>query len=469
MQRIRDNVKKSSGEPSTTSMYMIHKYLLLLLLILTGASCQDGDKDDTVEVPEGGKVFDAIVDSKGKGDYTTVQAAIDAAPSGLTSPYKIFITEGIYNECILVRKNKSYIHLIGQSCDGVKIQYALNRVKDTTGEAYDYSIYNPNSPAAQAGYTTDQEALALIQATNFYAENISFINLYGALGSRYNGGLGKNGQADALMLREDRCAFYNCKLVSYQDTWWCRYPTNNTTYRAYAKNCWIEGKTDYIYGSGNVLIENSTLFNVNSGSVIVAGSHYAGTPWGFVLKDCTVDGLSTADGTLAFGRPWQNEPITVWINTTLKIGIREGHWTDMGVLPKLYAEYHTLNKQNADIAIAANIKSTYLVNGTSTSYTADKVLTADKAASYTYENIVKATDAWNPKLYMETPLAAPSNISRTGNTLTWKAVSGAAGYLIFMNGNYMGQTTTTAVTLTNTDEGSSFTVKTVSPYGTVSE
>ena len=38
-----------------------------------------------------------------------------------------------------------------------------------------------------------------------------------------------------------------------------------------------------------------------------------------------------------------------------------------------------------------------------------------------------------------------------------------------MNGNYAGQTTDTTVTLTNTDEGNIYTVKTVCQYGTVSE
>ena len=50
-----------------------------------------------------------------------------------------------------------------------------------------------------------------------------------------------------------------------------------------------------------------------------------------------------------------------------------------------------------------------------------------------------------------------------------RKLSGAAGYLIFMNGNYAGQTTDTTVTLTNTDEGNIYTVKTVCQYGTVSE
>ena len=31
-------------------------------------------------------------------------------------------------------------------------------------------------------------------------------------------------------------------------------------------------------------------------------------------------------------------------------------------------------------------------------------------------------DSWNPKEYMETPLAAPTNVNLSGNTLTWDAV-----------------------------------------------
>ena len=93
------------------------------------------------EISGGGKVFDAVVDSKGNGDFTTIQAAIDAAPGEKTSPYKIFITNGSYNECIRITKNKTFIHLIGESRDGVKIQYALNRAgnysDETQGNATD--------------------------------------------------------------------------------------------------------------------------------------------------------------------------------------------------------------------------------------------------------------------------------------------------------------------------------------------
>lgn len=421
------------------------------------------------EISGGGKVFDAIVDSKGNGDYTTIQAAINAAPAEQTSPYKIFITNGTYEECIRVNKNKTFIHLIGESRDGVKIQYALNRVGDYNNEAqgdapndvWAYSSNNPNSPVRKAGYTKDQNAVALIEATDFYAKNLSIINLYGAFSHRYKGGLGKNGQAEALNNREDRFALDNCVLVSYQDTWWTRYWNNATLHRAYVSNSWIEGHTDYIWGSGDVLIENSTFYNTGTdgGSVITASRTSESDAYGYVIKDCTITGEDTK---FSFGRSQATTTKVVWINTKLEMDIIESHWGYGGAIPAFYAEYNTIDKNGTIISTEGKTITSGDISFNSV------VLTADKAAEYTYENII-AREGWNPKQYIETPLAAPTNVKLTENILTWDAVTGAAGYLIFMNGNYAGQTTDTTVTLTNTDEGNVYTVKAVGQYGMIGE
>lgn len=163
--------------------------------------------------------------------------------------------------------------MIGENPDRVKIQFALNRVEEqTNSDTWPYSIHNPNSPARLAGYTTDQNCVVLIKATDVYLENISIINLYGALKSRYDGGLGKGGQAEALCSHYDRLAMNNCKLVSFQDTWWTRFQKVNGTYgicRAYVQNSWIEGSTDYIWGSGDVLIENCTFFITRAMAVLL--------------------------------------------------------------------------------------------------------------------------------------------------------------------------------------------------------
>ena len=418
------------------------------------------------EISGGGKVFDAVVDSKGNGDFTTIQAAIDAAPGEKTSPYKIFITNGSYNECIRITKNKTFIHLIGESRDGVKIQYALNRAGNysdetqgnATDDAWKYSSNNPNSAVRKAGYTKDQNCVVLVEATDFYAENVSIINLYGALSSRYTGGLGKDGQAEALITRNDRISLYNCVLVSFQDTWWCRHNAYSENL-AYLNNTLIEGRTDYVWGSGNVFIENSKFYNTGDGAYITASGE-TGT-WGFVMKDCTVDGENGITA-FSFGRPYKPNTKTVWINTTLKMDIIASHWSSWSSIPALYGEYNTVDKNGAVISTEGKTVGSGEYQFTSS------VLTASEAANYTYEKIVRA-NSWNPKEYMETPLATPANVNLSGNELSWDAVSGAAGYLIFMNGNFACQTTDTTVTLTNTDEGNIYSVKPVCQYGTVSE
>ena len=117
----------------------------------------------------------------------------------------------------------------------------------------------------------------------------------------------------------------NCLLVSYQDTWWTRYWNNTTPHRAYVYNSWIEGHTDYIWGSGDVLIENSTFYNTGNdgGSVITASRTSESDKYGYVIKDCTVNGDDTK---FSFGRSQATTTKTVWINTKLKMDIIDSHW-----------------------------------------------------------------------------------------------------------------------------------------------
>ena len=61
----------------------------------------------------------------------------------------------------------------------------------------------------------------------------------------------------------------------------------NKTYgicRAYVQNSWIEGSTDYIWGSGDVLIENSTFYNTGNGSFITASRSNETDAYGYVMK-----------------------------------------------------------------------------------------------------------------------------------------------------------------------------------------
>lgn len=426
----------------------------------------------TYEIKLEKRLFDAVVDCNGNGDYTTISEAIEKAPSSSEQPYLIFVANGAYDEALII--TKPYIHLIGQDVEKTKIQKLMCRVKwDGSGSqpvGWDYS--SQNSAFADAnGLTSSNEAVVLVKSNDFHAENISFINLYGARTAEYGGMFG-DGQADALMTRADRISFYNCKAVSFQDTWWVRNNESDNwkglNNRNYADNCWIEGKTDYLYGNGNLLVENSTFYNVySSGNVMTAGSHYEGTTWGHIMRDCIVDGVPEANDNTYFGRPWQNQPIAIWINTTCKVKIADAGYMDMSVSPYLYAEYNTVDA-NGNAVDTSKRKSSFTVGGVSVPYEKSLVLTETEAANYTYDNVVKGDDGWDPKSYYTTEkLPAVENVSIYGTTLSWDGQNKAICYLIFEDGVYVGQTTETSYEVNA--NGGTYTVKSVNKYGCLSD
>lgn len=63
---------------------------------------------------------------------------------------------------------------------------------------------------------------------------------------------GKGHQAVAARVGGDKAAFYDCRFLSYQDT------LLDETGRHYYHGCYIEGATDFIFGTGKALFEVRT-------------------------------------------------------------------------------------------------------------------------------------------------------------------------------------------------------------------
>ena len=55
-----------------------------------------------------------VVALDGTGNYTTVQAALDAVPTGNTKPIVIFIKKGIYKERLVLDTRKDFVKLMGE-------------------------------------------------------------------------------------------------------------------------------------------------------------------------------------------------------------------------------------------------------------------------------------------------------------------------------------------------------------------
>jgi pectinesterase len=373
------------------------------------------------------KVFDAVVDISGQGDYTDVQQAIDHAPQHLTRPWRIFIKKGDYEGLIRIPENKPYIYLIGEDKDKTIISFKINCADPAnTGDA--------GQQYSKLRYDQQDCAVVVVNAPDFYAQNISFVNAYGVTAQ-------KGPQALAMKVTADRSAFFNCRFRSFQDTWMTS--TKGLNDRTYANDCWIEGAVDYFYGGGNAFIDHCTLYNVRGGSVIVAPRHLEGTKWGYVFSHCIIDGnKAAADGRTKLGRPWHDAPMAVYLNTILKIPINPEGWTDMGPAAKLFAEYNTRD-QNGRLVDLSKRRTWYKQSkgeGGRIIQGLQAVLTKKEAAAYTYTNVVEGKDRWDPRKFFE-QLRAPEHLMLDKQDLKWKRLKEAGGYLVALNGQILGVTT----------------------------
>ena len=401
------------------------------------------------------KLFDAVVAQDGSGNYKTIQEAIDKAPTSRIAPWLIFVKNGTYEELVTIPENKPFIHLIGQDKEKTIISYWINN-GGSSDIGWEYSTNNPQSK------TYGKQGVVQVNSTDFYTENISYIDSYGV--ERQAGPMGL-----AMSSRNDRQAFYNCQFRSYQDTWYT--DVRSTTVRQYVNNCLIEGAVDFYYGAGNNYIENSTFRLAREGSVIVAPSHPAGTPWGYVMVNNTIEGKG---GSNKLGRAWQNQPQAVWINTTLKTTIAAEGWSEWHIAPKLFAEYNTMDADGNPVDLY-NRRTTYKVDedklaaGETSPVTRQAVLSAEEAARYTYEAVTSGNDDWNPRKFFE-PVDAPANLkySTADRTLTWTPSEYAICYVIIdQNDKVVGFTKDSSFTTDGL--GSQYSVKAVNEYGSLSQ
>ncbi|WP_243349325.1 pectinesterase family protein [Parabacteroides sp. FAFU027] len=370
------------------------------------------------------KVFDAIVAKDGSGTYTTIQAAIDAAPSGATNPYLIFVKNGTYNEHVDIPSTKPFIHMIGQYRDSVVI--TDNRLSGEDGD--------PNTPT----YSVDPGATVVVKSNDCYFENITFSNSYGYLSQA-------GPQALALYTNNDKMIFKNCWMRSYQDTY---LTASKMGYRGYVADCKIEGAVDFIYGQGDFYFDKCTIYCVRpTGGYIVAPNHSVGTQWGYVFSNCTIDGNK---GVVTYlGRPWHEAPKTSFFNTICKISIYPaGWWYKMGGIPAIFADYNTMDANGNLLDLSQRISQyEYDVTNTDGSITtvkgtAKNSFTDAEAAQFTYENVTKGTDGWDPKVKTEKTEAPVVTVS--GSSVSWNAVDYAICYVVTLNGKVVNVNTSTS-------------------------
>ena len=293
--------------------------------------------------------------------------------------------------------------------------------------------------------------------TNLYLQDLTLQNAldYYAAGSA--------GRAAVLQDAGNRTIGKNVRMLSYQDT----YYSSNSKQQAYWENCDIHGTVDFICGGGDIRFQNTTISleprdkNTGKGSRTVVAPT-TNTSFGYVFDNCLINDLADGKGEWNFGRTWQNEPICVYLNTTLSDGAKNTlistRWIEKGMNnkdPKIFGEYGTKDAAGNNITPASNI-----INSHGGSF--ETILNAEQAAAFAYDKMF--TD-WDPAL-LARQLDAPADAKYADGKVTFGvADNGMTGAAIFKNGEFVGISTDGSFDITIDPAQDKLTIRTANRMG----
>ncbi|KAL3701427.1 hypothetical protein R1sor_019449 [Riccia sorocarpa] len=225
----------------------------------------------------GGERREIIVAQNGNGDYKTVQEAIDSVPLRNTQRVIIRIGWGVYTQPIYIPKTKNLITLSGTNPERTTLSW--NNTATSCRHHQGTEVIGTGTFAC---------ATVIVEGEDFIAENLTFEN------SAPQG----SGQAVAIRVTADRCAFYNCRFLGWQDTAYLHYG------RQYFRDCYIEGSVDFLFGNATVLLEHCHIHCKSKGFITAQQRKNADESTGYVFLRCVITGTGDTKPYMHLGRPW---------------------------------------------------------------------------------------------------------------------------------------------------------------------
>jgi pectin methylesterase-like acyl-CoA thioesterase len=318
-----------------------------------------------------------LVASDGTGNYTTVQAAVNALPSGGS----IYIKPGTYNGFVTVVQPN--ISLRGLGGDPTKV--VLTHAAGAFGSSYPYTgeftAANSNGAQLNAGsslFTGDEGSATIVVArgintaigstqlipNGFYAENLSFINSYNTdttttttyestangtcvagqptamtYTALYNAGTQCASQALAIWMTSDLAVINNVYFASLQDTVYTASPGSQVPSRQYWFRGKIAGAVDYIFGDAAAVFDSTTIYSAFHGTAatgtvtIHAQNQSQPTPAylsGYILNNAVLTSQAPGMTNLYFGRPYGTYSTWVMLNSYVDQVNPGGYTTGLG-------------------------------------------------------------------------------------------------------------------------------------------
>ena len=250
---------------------------------------------------------DAVVAADGSGDYTSLQAAINAAPDFSEQRWVIFIRDGVYDqEKLLIPESKRNLTLRGESRRGTVVSYHMYDGPDI------YAGARLPQESAMKWMRSDPlllktSATLTVVGENCRIEHLTLANTAGPVA-----------QAQAIAQLGDKLYVTDCNITGYQDTMYLWKDGK----RSYFENCLVVGRTDYIYGGAIAWFEGCEIRSWGGGWV-TAPSTRRDQPYGFVFHRCRFTYAAGSpragdDGrSIAIGRPWHNFPKVAILDSDL--------------------------------------------------------------------------------------------------------------------------------------------------------
>ncbi|XP_058764401.1 pectinesterase 2-like [Vicia villosa] len=255
----------------------------------------------------------AVVAKDGSGKYTTVSAAVNAAPKNNKGRYIIHVKAGVYNEQVEIKAKN--IMLVGDGIGKTII----------TG-----------SKSVGGGTTTFRSATVAVVGDGFIGQDITFRNTAGA----------SNHQAVALRSGSDLSVFYRCSFEGYQDTLYVY------SDRQFYKECNIYGTVDFIFGNAAAVFQNCNIFARNPpnkvNTITAQGRMDPNQNTGISIHNSRVTAasdLKPVQGSVKtyLGRPWKQYSRTVFMKSSLDSLIHPAGWLewngDFALRSLYYGEY----------------------------------------------------------------------------------------------------------------------------------
>ena len=289
----------------------------------------------------------------GSGNYTTVQAAFNSIPAGNKTATTIFIKKGVYKEKLVLDSTRKMLTLVGEDEFNTVLTY-----DDHTGKVSSHG----DTINTRSSYSL------LIKADDFSAMNITFQNDAG-----FNAG-----QAVAVESDGDRALFISCRFIGFQDVLF----TNNEHSRQYYKDCYIEGTTDFIFGTATAWFQRCHIHSKKNSHVTAAATPQQHS-FGYVFYDCVLTG-DTSVHSASLGRPWRPFAAVAYIHCYMGEHIRPDGWSNWNSTDNYRtARYSEYKNYGPSAEVARRVSWT-------------KQLTDEEILQYTVKNVLRG---WESSLF----------------------------------------------------------------------